>query len=345
MQKFVNSFFEFATITPMAPKTTSRLVLIDGNAILHRAYHALPPLTSRDGTVVNAVYGFWTMTLRVVGDLKPDYLVVAFDTEKPTFRHAAFVGYQAHRPRLESDLAGQIGLTQETLKAAGIPVYFEPGYEADDVIGSLAFQAVNHAKQRKEKARNNANLEIIIVTGDRDLLQLVNPNVKVYMPVKGLTEAHLLGEREVAEYLGISPSEVVDYKALIGDPSDNYPGVPGIGPKTAIGLLKKYKSLAGIYEALAKRKIDAPQSVISKLAEGHDSALLSQDLAKIRTDVPLSFNLEEAKLTGLVGNRGLVEKLKEIGFKSLVARLEPQTERPKKEKMKNKKPESQLKLV
>lgn len=303
-----------------------RLVLIDGNAIMHRAYHALPPLTNREGKVVNAVYGFWNMLFRAVDDLAPSHLIVAFDTEKPTFRHAAFVGYQAQRPRVESDLSEQFEITQDTLRAGGVPVFTAPGYEADDVIGTLAAQAVNS--------------EVIIVTGDRDLLQLVNDNVKVYMPIKGLSEAKLLGRDEVVTYLGITPDEVVDYKGLVGDPSDNYPGVPGIGPKTAIDLIKRFKNVDGVYEHLGQ----LPERLVNKLSEGHESAILSKQLAQIEMNVPVTLNMDEAELIPFVGNKGLIDKFRELSFRSLLARVEGKTP-IRNRKTEETKKEDQLKLM
>ncbi len=311
-----------------------KLILIDGNAIVHRAYHALPPLTNREGQVVNAVYGFFTMLFRVVEDLKPTHLIVAFDTEKPTFRHAAFVGYQAQRPRIESDLSEQFPIVQEALRIAGIPFFAVPGYEADDLIGTLAKRSIKH------KAKNK--IEVIIVTGDRDLLQLVNENVKAYFPVKGLTEARLFDAAGVKDYLGIEPSKVIEYKALVGDQSDNYPGVPGIGPKTAISLIEKFGTLEGVYQAIFKKKKvgDISQNVINKLVEGHDSAFLSQDLARIRTDVPVTFTWEECVFVSFQENTRLIDKFKELGFRSLVSRLQG------KEKVsRQKRQESQLELV
>ncbi|MBI4059200.1 hypothetical protein HY404_03095 [Candidatus Microgenomates bacterium] len=320
-----------------------RLVLIDGNAILHRAYHALPPLTSRSGQLVNAVYGFCAMLFKVVNDLQPDFLAVTFDTPKPTFRHAAYVGYQAHRPRMESDLSDQIELVHEVVRAADIPIYEEPGYEADDVIGTLAMQAVseNQATQKTQKTQKTRKpesqkarisdiqnlrssessefsgpLEVIIVSGDRDLLQLVNDRVKVYMPIKGVTEAKLFGTAEVEERMGVKPSQIVDLKALMGDASDNYPGIPGIGPKTAAILIGKFGTLENIFSQLDK--ID--DKTVAKLAAGHESGVLSKKLARIEINAPVTLDLEKVRLTPLVGNKNLIEKLAEFGFKSLTAR-------------------------
>src|SRR3989344_5599255 len=216
----------------------NRLVLIDGNAVLHRAYHALPPLTAPDGSIVNAVYGFASILFKLHHDLAPTHLAVAFDRPKPTFRKKLFADYQAKRPEMDKELVGQIEKVHELVRAFGIPIYEVDGYEADDVLGTIA-------KQTKE--------EVIIVTGDRDLLQLVNDRVKTYMPIKGLSEAKLYGVVEARERLGVNPTQISDFKALAGDASDNYPGVAGIGPKTAVELLSQFRTVEEIYTAIKNK--------------------------------------------------------------------------------------------
>src|SRR5581483_3848194 len=186
-----------------------KLVLIDGNAILHRAFHALPSsLTTKNGEPINATYGFVSMLLRIVVDLKPTHIAVAFDTPVETFRKAQYVGYQAQRPRMESELSSQFDKTYKALEAMNIPIYKVERYEADDVIGTIA-------KQCRDKID-----EVVVVTGDRDILQLVDDKkVFVYMPVKGLTNAKLYDEKAVIERMGLKPSQIVDLKALMGDSS------------------------------------------------------------------------------------------------------------------------------
>lgn len=270
----------------------NRLVLIDGNAILHRAYHALPPLTAPDGSVVNAVYGFGTMLLRLINDLKPTHLAVAFDRPKPTFRKKLFKEYQAKRPKMDEELADQIPKVHEMLTGFGIPIFEVDGFEADDVIGTLVKQS---------------NDQVIIVTGDRDILQLVSDdNVMVYMPTKGLSEAKLYDEKAVKERMGVSPDKIPDFKALAGDPSDNYPGIPGIGPKTAESLLIKYKSLAGV---LKTKQFST---------EEKESARLCHDLATIRTDVPISGSLVPL---GSLNRPEAIKELTTLGFRSLIKRI------------------------
>ncbi len=281
----------------------TKLILIDGNAILHRAYHALPPLTSKNGVQINAVYGFISMLLGIITTLKPTHIAVCFDTPKPTFRHVEYLGYQAHRPRLESDLTSQFEIIYKVLDAMDIPIYKQEGYEADDVLGTIAKQT--------EKVG-----EVVIVTGDRDILQLVDDRVKVYMPIKGLSEGKIYGEEEVIERMGIHPNQVVDYKALVGDPSDNYPGVPGIGPKTASHLIAEYQTVENIYKNLA---LITPR-VSKKLAEGIESAGMSKKLATIVKDVPVTFHLEKAQKWD-IDNKKTLELFEKFGFKTLTERV------------------------
>jgi len=311
-----------------------RLVLIDGHAILYRAFHALPiTLTTPDGKPVNAVYGFILMLLKVIQDLKPSHLIVCFDRPKPTFRKKLFKGYQAKRPKAPDDLIAQIDLVHQVVKAMGIPIYEKDGYEADDVIGSLAFQAKSQKlKTKNEKLKTTSkNLkleEIIIVTGDKDILQLVDENTKLYMPVKGLSSSKLYGEREVKEKFGIESKQMVDYKALIGDPSDNYAGVKGVGPKTAADLLTKFGSLEGIYEEIRKSEKpacqQAGQKIRKKLVEGllkdAGQAKLAKKLAQIVTDVPIKLDFKKARL-GRLDKPKVKELFEKLEFRSLISKL------------------------
>jgi DNA polymerase-1 len=288
------------------------LVLIDGNAILHRAYHALPPLTTRSGELVNAVYGFATMLLKILHEMQPKYLAVAFDTAKPNFRHQEYVGYQAHRPRTDSELTGQIERVHELVRTFNIPIFSVEGYEADDVIGTLATQA------SQDKID-----EVVIVTGDRDLMQLVSDKVKLFMPTRGLSEGQLVGEKEVVEKMGVPPEQIIDYKGLVGDQSDNYPGVPGIGPKKAAELLQKFGTIEGVYGKLGEV---GSETVAKKLAEGVESATLSKKLATILKDVPVTLDLEKC-LARDYDKEKVIGFFKELGFRSLVNRLSPSVEK------------------
>jgi DNA polymerase-1 len=282
----------------------SKLVLIDGNAILHRAYHAMPPLTTKRGEPIGAVHGFVSMLLRIIQDLKPTHIAVCFDRKEPTFRHEEFKEYQAHRPEMDKDLELQFDKAKDVISAFGIPIYDKARFEADDVIGTLAKQAEKDIE------------EVVIVTGDKDILQLVSGKTKVYFPVRGLSEAKLMGEKEVVEKMGVEPSQIDDYKALAGDPSDNYPGVPGIGPKTATKLLAEYKTVKDIYKNLKS----IPSQTAKKLKEGEESAKVSQRLAEIVTSVPIKLDLKDADDWG-VDRKEVLDLFAKFGFKTLTKRV------------------------
>src|SRR3989304_1422438 len=264
----------------------SKLVLIDGNAILHRAYHALPPLTTKRGEPINAVYGLISMLLRVIQDLKPTHIAVCFDRKEPTFRHETYKEYQAQRPVIDKELSGQFEKAKETISAMNIPIFEKAGFEADDLLGSIAEQA--QRTKNKEQSRID---QVVIVTGDRDILRLVNEKVKVFLPVRGLSEGRLFGGEEVKEKMGVLPSQIPDYKALVGDQSDNYPGISGIGPKTAEKLLDKYKSFPEIYKHLDEINI----STKTKLVEKKDDGEMSYRLLQIMTNVGLGKYIEQKK--------------------------------------------------
>ncbi|OGM31431.1 hypothetical protein A2630_01410 [Candidatus Woesebacteria bacterium RIFCSPHIGHO2_01_FULL_44_10] len=282
----------------------SKLVLIDGNAIMHRAYHALPPLTTKSGEPINAVYGFVSMILRVITDLDPTHVAIAFDRKEPTFRRQMHEAYQAQRPEMEADLDSQFPKAKDVAKAMGIPIYEKVGFEADDVIGTIA---------KKSKVG-----EVVIVTGDKDILQLVDRKIKVYLPARGLSDATLMNEAKVKEKMGVMPAQIVDYKALVGDPSDNYKGVPGIGPKTAISLLSKFGGFRNVFKNLSKVK----EPIQKKLKVGRESGEMSLRLAKIVTNVPgIKLDLTSANDWG-VDRPEVVKLFVEYGFKSLTTRVQ-----------------------
>ena len=293
----------------------SKLILIDGNAILHRAYHALPPLTTKRGEPINAVYGFISMLLRVIQDLKPTHIVVAFDRKEPTFRHKEYKQYQAHRPETDKNLISQFDKARRVIDAFGIPFYDKAGFEADDVIGTLVKQA--------EKKLD----EIIIVTGDKDILQLVTEKTKVYLPVRGLSDAKLMETEDVVEKMGVRPDQVDDYKALVGDPSDNYPGVPGVGPKTATKLLAEYETVENVYKNIDKIQ----ERVAKKLKEGKDLAIVSQKLATIVTNVPVKLDIEKSR-KWKINSKNVLDLFAEYGFKTLTKRANKVGEEINKEK-------------
>lgn len=303
-----------------------KLVLIDGNAILHRAFHALPPLTTKNGEPINAVYGLVSMLLKAVQDIKPTHIAVAFDEKAPTFRKKELPSYQAQRPPMAEELGSQFAKARDFLEAAGIPVYSKPGFEADDVIGTIATRSAEQSTINNQQLTNEG---VVIVTGDRDQLQLVDDKrgIKLYMPVVGLANAKLYSEAETVERMGVPPAQIADLKALTGDASDNYFGVSGIGPKTAIGLLSKYGSVAGIYKHLD----EVPEKVKEKLAKGKKSADQSYMLATIVRDVPLELDFNAMGDWSLAGPK-VLKLFAEFGFKTLTKRIQEVGKRVEEEK-------------
>lgn len=288
-------------------KIMNRLVLIDGNAIVHRAYHALPPLhKTEDGLLTNAVYGFFSMTLKIVGDLNPHYLIVCFDRAAPTFRKQMFVGYQATRPKMEDELSSQFVIIRDVLRKAKISIFELDGYEADDLIGTLA----NQAKKSKKVDQT------VILTGDRDLLQLVNDQTLILSPVTGVTKMILFDEEKVKEKYELTPAQIVDYKALVGDASDNYPGVSGIGPKGAANLLNEFGTLEGIYENLG----EINPKTAEKLATDAEQSALAKKLATIEENSPIKLKLKESDISNF-DRDALFKSFQELNFNSLINRF------------------------
>ena len=289
----------------------SHLVIVDGHAIAHRAYHSIPPLT-KDGQPVNAIYGFYSMILSALDTLKPQYLIVCLDSPGPNFRNDEFIGYRSQRKPADPDLKSQLPLLPKTLDTAGITNFSMGGFEADDLIGTIALKSL----KKKYKSQKKIISKVTIITGDKDLMQLVNDKVSLFVPVQGLSVTKLYDETAVKEKLGVNPDQVVDLKALMGDSSDNYPGVDGVGPVAAVSLLSTYTHLDNIYSHLDEIK----PSLSQKLAKDRDNAYLSQKLATIVTNIPLRFSLKSALITDFTFSS--LEKLfLEYSFKSLVARL------------------------
>ncbi len=258
-----------------------KLMVIDGNSILNRAFYGIRPLTTRTGLYTHAVYGFLTTMKRLCDEEKPDALCVTFDRREPTFRHKEFEGYKAQRKGMPEELAMQLPLLKDVLDAMNIPRYELAGYEADDLIGTISRQC------------EAADWDCVIVTGDKDSLQLVTDRttVKLVSTRMGQTTTRDMTPAAFREEYGFDPVRIIDLKALMGDSSDNYPGVPGIGEKTATELIRKYQTVDAIYEKLPD--IEAKPAVLKKLAEGEESARLSHRLATILTDAPLAFKPED----------------------------------------------------
>ncbi|MCV0403910.1 MAG: DNA polymerase I [Chloroflexi bacterium] len=286
------------------PDRRPLLMLIDGPSLVYRGYFALPPLTMSDGTLVNAVFGFLQIVLRGMQDVKPDFAMVSFDVGKPQFRFDAYPEYKAGRPSMPDDLRGQFPIVREIAAMMGIPTRELEGYEADDVIGTLAKKATAQG------------VDTMIVSGDLDGLQLVDDHVRLLTTRMGVASTVIYDEAKVMERYGLRPDQMLDYKALKGDTSDNIPGVPGVGEKTASSLLQQFGTLDGIYEHLDEVK----GKMRERLAEHRESAFMSREIGRIVTDLPVDLGLDEAR-TGRYDRRAVAQRLRELEFRSLIDRL------------------------
>lgn len=284
-----------------------KLILIDGSGLIYRGFYAIPPfLKSPSGVQTNAVFGFTNILLSLIAREKPDYIAVAFDKKGPTFRHKEYAEYKATRVKAPQELYNQIPLVKQVVESFGIPSFEADGFEADDILATVT---QNMAKRK--------NLEIEVATGDFDLFQMVRPQVKILYPGKGFKEATTLNENQIKEKYGLTPAQIPDYKGLAGDTSDNIPGVHGIGEKTALNLLAKYKNLEGVYEHLT----ETSASVRKKLEDGKEDAFKSRELTRLREDVPIKFYLEDCRVKSF-DPKSARKTFEELGFKSLVKRLD-----------------------
>ncbi len=292
-------------------KRKGKLMIIDGNAIIHRSFHALPPtLRTKDGDLVNAVYGFASFLIKSWKEIKPDYIVLTLDKKGPTFRHERYAEYKATRVKAPDDLYKQIPLVKDVATAFNIPIFEMSGFEADDLIGTISKVA-------------DKDLEKVIVTGDMDTLQLVDDNTRVFAMGRGLSEAVLYDASKVRERFNIDPEQMIDYKALRGDPSDNIPGVKGIGEKTATELLGEFKTLENLYERLkiANDELKIKDRIKNLLVEHKEEAFLSKELATIKRDVPIEFDLEKCLASDFDTNK-VAEIFSELEFKTLLPRVQ-----------------------
>jgi DNA polymerase I len=281
------------------------MMIIDGHAMIHRAFHAVPEdLATSKGEVVNATFGFTSILIKALADIKPDYIAVAFDRPSPTFRHLAYPQYKAHRPSLPETMRPQFGRIREVVEAFGIPIYEKDGFEADDVLGTLSVQATQ------------LGLETIILTGDMDTLQLVNEHVKVLVAKRGISDVVEYDVAQVEARYGLPPVRVPDFKGLVGDKSDNIPGVPGVGEKTATKLLSEYGDLEGVLA-----HIDALSPKEQRLLQGKQAqALESKQLATIVLDAPVQLDLEACRV-GQVNRERAVALFRELEFRTLVDKI------------------------
>ncbi len=286
-----------------------KLLILDSNSIINRAFYGIRFLSASDGTPTNAVYGFMNIFLKLLNEEKPDYVCAAFDVKAPTFRHKMYDAYKAQRRPMPDELAVQMPLAKDILKAMNIPILELAGYEADDIIGTVS-----------AKCEQNG-IKCMIATGDKDDLQLASENTNVILTVSklGNTDTVIYDDKAVFEKYGVTPEEFIDVKALMGDTSDNIPGVAGVGEKTAIKLISEFKSIKNLYE-----NIDSPSvkgALLKKLTEGRDSAFLSRELAEIDRNIPIAFSFDDCIFNGEYKTEELTDILSRLELAVIMKRL------------------------
>lgn len=285
-----------------------KLLIIDSSSLIYRAFYALPPLTDKNGRPTGAIYGFLLTLFKAIKDTRANFAVACFDVPRPTFRHRQFEEYKAHRPPTPEGIISQISQIKEVLKAFSIPIFEKEGFEADDVIATIA-----------EKAKKE-NVDIYIVSGDMDNLQLVGGNVRLYTLGKNIKETIIYDEKKVKEKFGVRPDQMNDFKAMTGDVSDNIPGVPGIGKTTAADIIQRFGSLDALYLELATDTAVLKPKVKEMLKQNKDKAFLSLSLVKAKKDVDLNFDFEACRFGGFDKNRATAI-LNEMNFATLINRI------------------------
>lgn len=297
-----------------------KIIIIDGNSLMNRVFYALPPMNTRDGKNTNAIYGLSVILLKIIEDYKPNYIAAAFDKKAPTFRHLEYQDYKAGRKKMPEELAEQFEPAKQLLRAFNVGIYEIEGYEADDIIGTMA------------KLYEQQGFEVLILTGDRDSLQLVSDNIKVIFTKKGIKDIEVYDKSTIKEKYGITPNQIIDLKGLMGDASDNIPGVPGVGEKTALKLLIEYGNVEEIYNNLDK--ISA-KKLKENLEHNKEQAFLSKKLATINCNVPLEYKLEEMD----INNANYIEvknKFEALEFKSLISKIKIEEDEENAEKEQDK---------
>ncbi|MEI7777194.1 MAG: DNA polymerase [bacterium] len=298
------------------PTESKRLVLLDAHAILHRAYHALPDFASSKGEPTGALYGVSAMLIKIIQDLKPDYLVSCYDLPEPTYRHQAYEEYKAGRKKADPELVAQMIRSRDIFTAFDIPMYDKPGFEADDMLGTIV-----------EKMKENKDVAIVIASGDMDTLQLVdNKKVQVFTLKKGINDTIMYDEKAVLDRFGFLPKLLPDFKGLRGDPSDNIIGIAGIGEKTATTLIREFGTIEEIYKKLKKdkeafKKVGVTDRIIELLVNGEEEAQFSKMLATIRRDAPIDFVLPEKTWTESLSVEKVIALFNELEFRTLGTRL------------------------
>lgn len=282
-------------------------LLVDGNAIMHRAFHALPPFKTKEGIPTHVVYGFFSIIYKAIADFSPKYLAVCFDTPAPTFRNKIFKEYQIQRPKIADEFISQIPSVKKALDLGGVVHLEKDGFEADDLLGTIA---------KKIGLLFDKKIKVLILSGDRDILQLADRNIFVVSPQIGFSTSKIYDTNEVVKKFMVTPSQIADFKALAGDPSDNYSGAKGIGPKTASKLINEFQTVENLLENL--KKIENPK-LKKILEENKDNISLAKKLARIVTDVKIDFEIEKAKFAGF--KKELKDFLLKLEMKSLVKRI------------------------
>ena len=283
-----------------------RLLILDSNSLMNRAFYAIPPLTTTEGIHTNAVYGFTNMLFKMKEEIKPDYIVAAFDRKAPTFRHKEYEEYKAGRKKMPPELGEQFPIIKEVLNLLAVNIYEIDGFEADDIIGTLA------------KFAEKNNIEVFIVTGDRDALQLATNNIKVVITKKGVTETAVYDEKSFIDEFGVTPTQYIDVKGLMGDKSDNIPGVPGVGEKTAFKLIATYGSMEGVLSNIDEI---SGKKLKENLETYSEQAIFSKKLATIMTEVPIEFDLDDIKSQDSYNREELKKMFFKLQMKSLLAKL------------------------
>ena len=287
---------------------SEKIVLIDGHSIINRAFYGVPDLTNKDGLHTNGIFGFVNILLKILEEEKPDYLTVAFDVHHPTFRHEMYTEYKGTRKGMPQELHEQVPVLKELLTAMGIKIMELPGYEADDLLGTVA---------KRSEAKN---MDVLVVSGDRDLLQIVTDNIRVCIPKtkRGTTEYENYYTKDVQEKYGLMPLQIIELKALMGDSSDNIPGVPGIGEKTATAILQQYETVENAHAHLEEIK---PKRAKDNLEAYYDMAIMSKKLATIETDAPYEYDWESAR-TGNVFTKEAYELCQKLELKKLMSKFD-----------------------
>lgn len=287
-----------------------KLLILDSNSILNRAFYGVRYLSARDGTPTNAIYGFLNILLKLIKEQEPDYICAAFDVKAPTFRHKQYEGYKAQRKPMPEGLAAQMPLAKDVLRAMGVTILEKEGYEADDIIGTVA------------RLCEESEISCFIATGDKDDLQLTSDKTKVILTVtkSGYNETIIYDDKAVKEKYHVTPTEFIDVKALMGDPSDNIPGVKGVGEKTAMSLIEKHHSIEYIYENIDG--IGLKGAMLQKMKDGREMAFMSKELATINRNTPIEFNAEECVFDGFENNGELYEILKRLELNSIIKKLD-----------------------